>query len=589
MAAKSDGGGGGGAGVGFAQLHDLDEAAAGGGEGAGEAGGSSSLHICHCCNTSSCYWGCRSACLRSLLGRPAGGGGAPAPAAGGERPWLDCLWIVLALLVLLGDVGTDLWLALHHYGRRDYVWCGLTLAFVLLPSVLVQALSFRWFVQDYTGGGLGAVQGLSSRGPPMMGAVGRPAGSAQRLCRVSVWVWQAVIHLLQMGQVWRYIRTMYLGIQSQRRKEHQRRFYWAMMYEYADVNMLRLLETFLESAPQLVLQLCIMIQKNRAETLPCVSSVASLMSLAWVLASYHKLLRDSRDDKKSMSYRGALIHLFWRLFTISSRVISFALFASIFQLYFGIFVVVHWCAMAFWIIHGGTDFCMSKWEEILFNMVVGIVYIFCWFNVKEGRTRYRMFAYYTIVLTENAALTLLWYFYRDPTTTDSYAVPALCCVFLSFAAGIALMLFYYGVLHPMGPRAKIFASSCCAELLWGIPLPPEAEPMASETPGYQGGQATPTRAVTEQQEELTADTCLPVFQVRAMVPSTPSGRAYYPEGPLIKIDIPRKKYPAWDAHFVDRRLRRTINILQYVTPTAVGIRYRDGPLLYELLQYESSL
>ncbi|OBS72046.1 hypothetical protein A6R68_13378 [Neotoma lepida] len=66
-----------------------------------------------------------------------------------------------------------------------------------------------------------------------------------------------------------YIRTMYLGIQSQRQKEHQRRFYWAMMYEYADVNMLRLLETFLESAPQLVLQLCIMIQKNSAETLPC--------------------------------------------------------------------------------------------------------------------------------------------------------------------------------------------------------------------------------------------------------------------------------------------------------------------------------
>lgn len=49
-------------------------------------------------------------------------------------------------------------------------------------------------------------------------------------------------------------------------------------------------------------------------------------------------------------------------------------------------------------------YCMSKWEEILFNMVVGIVYIFCWFNVKEGRTRYRMFACYTIVLTENAAL-----------------------------------------------------------------------------------------------------------------------------------------------------------------------------------------
>lgn len=241
MAAKSDGSG-------FSQLHNLDDlphhhphhaaaaaAGPGGCGGAGdEAGGSSSMHICHCCNTSSCYWGCRSACLRSLLGRAGGsasggpGGGTdplepadgqpPSPsvavvALAVERPWLDCLWIVLALLVLLGDVGTDLWLALDHYGRRDYLWCGLTLAFVLLPSVLVQILSFRWFVQDYTGGGLGAVQGLTSRGPPMMGSVGggRRAGpghhaappGAQRLCRLSVWIWQTVIHLLQMGQVWR--------------------------------------------------------------------------------------------------------------------------------------------------------------------------------------------------------------------------------------------------------------------------------------------------------------------------------------------------------------------------------------------------
>ncbi|PIO14686.1 hypothetical protein AB205_0127760 [Aquarana catesbeiana] len=523
MAAKSDGV----LGSGFAQLREPGA----GVEREEEEEGSSSIHICHCCHTSSCYWGCRSACLRSLLSRR-GAPGGPAVAVVGaarERAWLDCLWIVLALLVFFWDVGTDLWLAADYYRRRDYVPCALTLLLVLVPSVLVQILSFRWFAQDYSAGGLGAVQGLSSRGPPMMGNTHhhyQHYGPPHRLCRLSVWAWQTVIHEHCTG--------------------------WT-------------------------------------EELQSVSSVASLMSLAWVLASYHKLLRDSRDDKKSMSYRGALIHLFWRLFTISSRVISFALFASIFQLYFGIFVVVHWCIMAFWIIHGGTDFCMSKWEEVLFNMVVGIVYIFCWFNVKEGRTRYRMFAYYTVILTENAALTFLWYFYRDPNTTDSYAVPALCCVFLSFAAGIAFMLLYYGVLHPMGPRAKIFASSCCAELLWGIPLPPDVEPMAPQTPGHRGAQATPTRVAAEQQDDLATDTCLPVFQVRPMVPSTPSGRPYYPEGPLIKIDMPRKRYPAWDAHFVDRRLRRTINILQYITPTAVGIRYRDGPLLYELLQYESSL
>lgn len=291
-----------------------------------------------------------------------------------------------------------------------------------------------------------------------------------------------------------------------------------------------------------------------------------------------------------MSYRGALVHLFWRLFTISSRVLSLALFASVFHIYFGIFVVLHWCAMAFWVIHGGTDFCMSKWEEVLFNMVVGVVYVFCWFNVREGGTRYRMVAYYVVVLLENVILSSLWYAYRDPATTDAYASLALCGVLLCFASGVVCMVLYYGVLHPMGPRLRVLASSCCAELLWGLPLPPEAEPMAP-TPGPRGSQATPTRGLTgeyAESDETATDTCLPVFQVRSTEPVDAAGRPIQPEGPFIKIDMPRKRYPAWDAHFVDRRLRRTVNVLQYISPNAAGIRYRDGPLLYELLQYESS-
>uniref|UniRef100_A0A8C2FLH8 XK-related protein n=1 Tax=Cyprinus carpio TaxID=7962 RepID=A0A8C2FLH8_CYPCA len=527
MAAKSDGVG---VVTGFAQLHNLDEAA-----GDEDALDSAAIHICHCCNTSSCYWGCRSACLQSLLGsrRP------QHQHQPEERLWLDCLWIVLALLVFFWDVGTDLWLALDYYSKRDYLWFGLTLFFVLVPSVLVQILSFRWFVQDYAGGGLGAVEGLSRKATADLSS--RIYGR-DRCCVIYIWVWQACVHILQMGQV--------------------------------------------ETGPLIIILKTV----SHHEYLTGVSSVASLLSLAWVLASYHKLLRDSRDDKKSMSYRGALIHIFWRLFTISSRVLSFALFASIFHIYFGIFVVVHWCAMAFWIVYGGTDFCMSKWEEVLFNMVVGIVYIFCWFNVKEGRTRFRMVIYYFVVLAENTVLTCLWYAYRDPVTTDSYAVPVLCGVYLTFASGVVFMGIYYGFLHPMGPKIRVLASSCCAELLWGLPLPPEAEPIAP-TPRPRASQPTPSRAsmgAFGQQEDASADTCLPVFQVRSPEPTTPLGR-YRPEGPLIKIDMPRKRYPAWDAHFVDRRLRRTINILQFITPATVGIRYRDGPLLYELLQYESSL
>lgn len=167
------------------------------------------------------------------------------------------------------------------------------------------------------------------------------------------------------------------------------------------------------------------------------------------------------------------------------------------------------------------------------------------------------------------------YAYRDPVLTDSYAVPALCSVYLTFAGGVLVMLLYYGFLHPATAHLQPSpASSCCAQLLWGLPLPPSAPPTAPPTPAHMAKSQT---------EEDVAETCLPVFQVRSAPPTSK------PEGPLIKIDMPRKRYPAWDAHYVDRRLRRTINILQYITPAAVGIRYRDGPLLYELLQYESSL
>lgn len=334
-----------------------------------------------------------------------------------------------------------------------------------------------------------------------------------------------------------------------------------------------------------------------------VSSVASLMSLAWVLASYHKLLRDSRDDKKSMSYRGALVHIFWRLFTISSRVLSFALFASIFHIYFGIFVVVHWCAMAFWVVHGGTDFCMSKWEEVLFNMVVGIVYIFCWFNVKEGRARFRLGVYYCVTLVENTALTAAWYLHRGPHSSDFYALLIVCVVLCSYALGTFFMLVYYCLLHPDGPMLGP-QWSCVEEGMGvmglsggefgpgGTPIPQQdvvtspPRTLQRTTRGDRGGEGGMEPGVAGDR-----DSCLPVFQVRppSAPPSAPSPRTPRLEGPVIRIDLPRKTYPAWDAHFIDRRLRKTILVLENTSPVTPRIQYRSLTNPKEVTEYETTV
>ncbi|XP_013369297.1 PREDICTED: XK-related protein 7 [Chinchilla lanigera] len=386
----------------------------------------------------------------------------------------------------------------------------------------------------------------------------------------------------------RYLHALYLGLQSRWRGERLRRhFYWRMLFESADVSMLRLLETFLRSAPQLVLQLSLLVHRGREpDLLPALSTSASLVSLAWTLASYQKVLRDSRDDKRPLSYKGAVAQVLWHLFTIAARSLAFALFASVYKLYFGIFIVAHWCVMTFWVIQGETDFCMSKWEEIIYNMVVGIIYIFCWFNVKEGRSRHRMTLYYCIVLLENAVLTGFWYSNRN-FSTDFYSLILVCVVASSFALGIFFMCVYYCLLHPNGPMLGpqmpgcIFreASRPCGPPADAITSPPRSLPRTTGTErdgvsvgGERPGTPTP-----------------PVFQVRPGLPPTPVAHPVRTERPVIRIDLPRKKYPAWDAHFIDRRLRKTILALEYSSPTTPRLQYRSVGTTQELLEYETTV
>ncbi|XP_004370519.1 XK-related protein 7 [Trichechus manatus latirostris] len=551
-------------------------------------------------------------------------GGAEVTGAGGPGPRYelrDCCWVLCALLVFFSDGATDLWLAASYYIQGQRTYFGLTLLFVFLPSLVVQLLSFRWFVYDYTepAGAPGpavstkdssacgpvistkdsAVALRTKEGSPEVGP--RPAPSSarayrRRCCRLCVWLLQTLVHLLQLGQVWRYLHTLYLGLQSRWRGEPlQRHFYWRMLFESADVSMLRLLETFLRSAPQLVLQLSLIVHRsdgdsesysNRFQQLPVFSTFASLLSLAWTLASYQKVLRDSRDDKRPLSYKGAVVQVLWHLFTIAARSLAFALFASVYKLYFGIFVVAHWCIMTFWVIQGETDFCMSKWEEIIYNMVVGIIYIFCWFNVKEGRSRRRMTLYYCIVLLENAVLTGFWYSSHN-FTTDFRSLILVCVVASSFALGIFFMCVYYCLLHPNGPMLAPQAPGCICPESPG-PCGPPADAITSpprSLPRTTGAERDGVSVAGERAGTPTP----PVFQVRPGLPITPVARTVRTERPVIRIDLPRKKYPAWDAHFIDRRLRKTILALEYSSPITPQLQYRSIGAPQELLEYETSV
>merc|ERR1719270_684761 len=296
---------------------------------------------------------------------------------------------------------------------------------------------------------------------------------------LSRWILRLLVLILQVAPILRYIDSMRYGIMSRlaakkeeeaekeedriKFKMERRKWYTLMVYEDADATLLRLYESFMESAPQLVLQIYILIKDPHASRLypfkheggithedhsedilePGVNPVlklsilvmsvaSSLVSLAWSLVVYHRSLRYTYPHKKNISLAGTLFQFLWHFCSITARVLALSLFASALPKWIGPLCAAHWIIMASWIIFQRTAACNTKCEEFLFALVLGVIYIFMFFNAKEEKTRYKYLLYYTFCLVENTAIITIWFL--SPTTNlgSWYVFPAMVGHYLAF-------------------------------------------------------------------------------------------------------------------------------------------------------------
>merc|ERR1719430_1142354 len=254
-----------------------------------------------------------------------------------------------------------------------------------------------------------------------------------------------------------------------------------MVYEDADATLLRLYESFMESAPQLVLQIYILLKDPHASRIypykhveggaevdhsedvvePGVNPVlklsilvmsvtSSLVSLAWSLVVYHRSLRYTYPHKKNISLLGTLFQFLWHFCSITARVLALSLFASALPVWIGPLCAAHWVVMASWVIAQRTAACNTRCEEFLFALVLGAIYIFMFFNAKEERTRYKYLLYYSFCLVENTAIICIWFLAPSTSLANWYVFPAMVGHYLAFFAGIMFMVCYYLWFHPTG-------------------------------------------------------------------------------------------------------------------------------------------
>lgn len=215
--------------------------------------------------------------------------------------------------------------------------------------------------------------------------------------------------------------------------------------------MLRLFQAFLESAPQMVLQLYIMAAQSTFHLSTAIAAGCSTLSLIWTLVAYSRVLRYRRANG-SLSCIGFLFQVLWRTCMVTSRVVALVLFATHFTKWLFVAVAAHWLIMTLWLICQRSKFCTDEqgqnhpFREKLFSTVIGFIYIFCFFNIREGLTRKRLVLFYSFMLVENSLLVAMWY--PNRTIQGMAVFAALVVVWGGFALGVLCMILYYNFYHP---------------------------------------------------------------------------------------------------------------------------------------------
>lgn len=183
-------------------------------------------------------------------------------------------------------------------------------------------------------------------------------------------------------------------------------------------------------------------------------AVGSASAIAFSVTMYHRSLRSFLPDKKQQSMASSLVYFLWNVILIASRVTALALFASLLPCFIFAHFFCSWLLLFFFVWRSKTNFMSSCGGEWLYRATGGLIWYFDWFNVVEGRTRYRTLLYHGYMLADISLLCALWC-WRTTTTEQPYfegsrprAIITAVSVVAAYILGLFLKMIYYRWCHP---------------------------------------------------------------------------------------------------------------------------------------------
>lgn len=277
------------------------------------------------------------------------------------------------------------------------------------------------------------------------------------------------IHCVQLGVIWRYCK-LFVPVDLRMVK-----------HEVRDLCILRLIHGFFEAAPMLLIQSYLLMtlqateenslnpikvktlggqlsthlvqqstivqqyQQKTFKDLNTISAFLSLFSVCWSLASFSKNVSKHNVHRLVLTWLGVIFQFFWRLGTITSRVLALTAYASVYKKWIFLVIILHWISMFLWLISPKNAFHgeqITRVKKILLSLLVAFIYTFAYINLQEANHRQKMTIFYIVMFLENCLLVSLWIVGVWPErTADWYSIPLY--VIGTFAGGIVIMIIYY--------------------------------------------------------------------------------------------------------------------------------------------------
>ncbi|CAG9860072.1 unnamed protein product [Phyllotreta striolata] len=356
----------------------------------------------------------------------------------------DVAGFIFSIISHILDVVFDCNVAYRYYINNNVPYFCATLSFIIIPAIINTIFSVRMYVldRDNVNRGTNLTKKCTKKG----------------MCLL-------MVLLFQLAPILRYFDALKYALKSKEAEknkdvENQRKYYELMIKEDSDVALLRVLECFLEAAPQLILQLAIIFYSNGKEmegpplTIihQLLSIGSSFVSMAWAMASYQRLLRVALKTKNNISWSGTIVQFMWHFLVTVSRILCISVIASIYPTETILIIIGHWFIMTLWLActSDKNNFCdHNSLYDFLFYCILGAVYIFTHVVLVEGPTCCKYLIFYSVLFAENTIANVVWTVtVNDEVKTKVYYLPIVLLNVIPFIFGIFFMLLYYRVFHP---------------------------------------------------------------------------------------------------------------------------------------------